>query len=166
MEILSRMLRDALIDMRSLLLELRQEPVQGKTLAELLDSLADATRARGKLAVVLSVMGAQTLPVDVTAVFYRVAQEALNNVINHADASRVTISCLLLPDRAELHILDDGRGFDPTLIAPGHIGLRIMRERTAGINGELTIQSTPNGGTEVNLLWRKPTGEQVTGEQP
>ena len=113
MEKLSVLIRGALAEMRSLLLELRSDAPPDQSLSQLLNTLAEATRARSNMAVSLSIEGDRELPADVTLTLYRIAQEALNNVIKHAEATRVDITLLNQPDRVELHIRDDGRGFDP-----------------------------------------------------
>ena len=112
------------------------------------------------MSVFQSVEGDRELPAEVTLAFYRIAQEALNNVIKHAEATRVDISLLDQPDRVELHIRDDGRGFDPQLIPDGHLGISIMAERAKKIGGDLQIQSKPGRGTEVSLTWRDPTEKE------
>ena len=108
------------------------------------------------MTVSISVEGDRELPAEVTLAFYRIAQEALNNVIKHAEATRVDISLLDQPDRVELHIRDDGRGFDPQAIPDGHLGISIMAERAKKVGGDLQIQSKPGRGTEVSVTWPSP----------
>jgi two-component system sensor histidine kinase UhpB len=81
-------------------------------------------------------------------VIYRVAQEALTNVVRHAGASHAELSLERGRDRLVLQVADDGRGLDDA--APGG-GLRGMRERAALIRAKLGIQSPANGGTVVTL---------------
>ena len=81
------------------------------------------------MAVSLSIEEDRELPADVTMTLYRIAQEALNNVIKHAEATQVDITLLNETDRVVLRIRDDGRGFDPQVIPAGHMGLSIMAER-------------------------------------
>ena len=85
------LIRGALAEMRSLLLELRPDAPPGQTLDQLLITLAEATRARSNMAVSTSIEGDRELPAEVTMTFYRITQEALNNVIKHAEATRVDI---------------------------------------------------------------------------
>ena len=70
------------------------------------------------MAVSLSIEGDRELPADVTMTLYRIAQEALNNVIKHAEATQVAITLLNEPDRVALHIRDDGRGLIPRSFPP------------------------------------------------
>ena len=159
MERLSLLLRGALAEMRSLLLELRTGATPDQPLDQLLNTLVEATRARGSVTVDLRIQGEGELPAEVTLTLYRVAQEALNNVIKHAEATRVVIIVLGKPDRAELHVRDDGRGFDPRFIPEGHMGINIMRERARSIGGDLRIDSQPGRGTEITLIWPTSEGE-------
>jgi two-component system, NarL family, sensor histidine kinase UhpB len=81
---------------------------------------------------------------------YRVLQECLTNISRHADASLVAISVDQFPDRVRLEISDNGRGFDPKS-AHGGFGFAGIRERVAGLGGEVRIQSLPGHGTRVQV---------------
>ncbi len=158
MEKLSMLIRGALAEMRSMLLEMRSDVPPNQTLDQLITTLAEATRARSNVSVFMSIEGNPELPAAVTLAFYRIAQEALNNVIKHAEATRVDVTLLSQPDRKELRIRDDGRGFDPQLIPDGHIGISIMAERAKKVGGDLQIQSTPGRGTEITMIWPSLSG--------
>ena len=153
MEKLSMLIRGALAEMRSLLIELRPTILPDQTLGQLLTTLAEAARARTRTAISLSINGDNILPENITLAFYRIAQEALNNGIKHAEATRIKISLFERPDLVELHIQDDGRGFDPRAIPPGHLGINIMSERAGQIGGDLRVQSEPGQGTEIIVAW-------------
>lgn len=92
-----------------------------------------------------------TISQDVEAVAFRVVQEALTNVAKHAAASRVEVVIGQADEGLQLVVRDNGRGFDPGALpdAPGHVGLRQMRERLAALRGQLTILSQPGAGTEL-----------------
>ncbi len=158
MERLSLLIRGALAEMRSMLLELRSDALPNQNLEQLITALAEGARVRSAMAVSLAVQGECELPLsgDVSLTFYRIAQEALNNVIKHAEATQVDIALLCQPDRVALHIRDDGRGFDPQQIPDGHLGISIMAERARKIGADLTILSIPGRGSEVRLIWQKP----------
>jgi signal transduction histidine kinase len=81
---------------------------------------------------------------------YRIVQEQLNNVVKHAEATRVTIILREVDDGLLLSIRDDGKGFDPAERAPG-IGLENMRRRAVAMGGELRILSSPGKGCELIL---------------
>lgn len=94
------------------------------------------------------------LPQRVESALFRISQEAVSNVLKHADASQVRV--LLACDGAlTLTVEDDGAGFDPAE-APGeegtrHMGLFSIRERAAALGGEATIDSAPGEGTRVRV---------------
>ena len=160
MEKLSVLIRGALAEMRSLLLELRSGAPTDQSLGQLLNTLAEATRARSNMAVSLSIEGDRELPADVTLTLYRIAQEALNNVIKHAEATRVDITLLDEPDRVALHIRDDGRGFDPQVIPAGHMGISIMAERAQRSALTCRFKANPVVALKSCVTWQPPRQEE------
>jgi signal transduction histidine kinase len=158
MEMLSTMIRGASAEMRSLLLELRPDTLRDQTLGSLLNTLAVAARARSQAEVSLNVEGDCQLADEVTLTLHRIAQESLNNVAKHAQASEVFVDLNCTPACVTLCIRDDGRGFDPRNIPAGHLGIGIMRERAQKIGATLTIDSTPGGGTIVSVTWSEGEG--------
>ena len=102
------------------------------------------------------------LPSDVHVTLYRIAQEALNNVVKHAHASQVTVGLRCLSDLegdqeggVELCISDNGRGFDPSCVAPDRLGLGIIRERVQAIGATLEIESRPGHGSRIVTIWQE-----------
>lgn len=94
---------------------------------------------------------------DVEQHLYRIAQEALANVVKHSGAHTLQVQLTSAPERAHqrvtLAIADDGQGFDvSTAQANGHFGLRGMHERAQLIGATLTVESTPTDGTTVRLV--------------
>ncbi|HTD76163.1 MAG TPA: histidine kinase, partial [Chloroflexota bacterium] len=148
--------RGALAEMRTLLAELRPTALTEAELGDLLRQLAEAMTGRTRVPVTLTVDGQRALPPDVQIALYRMAQEGLNNVARHAEASAVALSLRAGPEGVELRIRDDGRGFDPALVPPDHFGLRIMRERADTIGATLAIASAPGRGTQVVVRWADP----------
>jgi PAS domain S-box-containing protein len=106
-------------------------------------------------------IGAETaereVPAHAATCLYRIAQEALNNVRKHAQASFAHLSLdLMRPGEATLIVVDDGRGFDEAAIAAADAyGLLGMRERVRPFGGSVHISSTAAGGTrvEVRIAW-------------
>jgi signal transduction histidine kinase len=98
------------------------------------------------------------LPDDVTLTLHRIAQESLNNIAKHAEASEVVIDLSCSPESVKLYIEDDGRGFDPQAIPAGHLGIGIMRERAQKIGATLQINSKPGDGTSVLVTWSEAKG--------
>jgi signal transduction histidine kinase len=96
---------------------------------------------------------------EVESTIYRLVQEALNNVVKHAQASRVNVSVDDSSDAVLVVVRDDGRGFDAERV-DGGFGLMGMRERVALVNGTLEVGPDPGGGTIVQaripVLRRQP----------
>ena len=148
---LRELTRGALAEMRTLLLELRPATLTESSLAELLQQLAAAIIGRSRLKVAVNVAGERPLPPDTQVALYRIAQEALNNVVKHAGASQVTVTLRFLPDCVELVVVDNGRGFESSRIGVHSLGLDIMRERAAKIGAELQINSVIGEGTTIKV---------------
>lgn len=92
---------------------------------------------------------------EVGIVLYRIAQEALRNVVSHSGANEARVSLAGTGGALELTVEDGGRGFDPTACPPGSgLGLSSMAERARLVRGKLTIESSPGAGTRVRLLVR------------
>jgi signal transduction histidine kinase len=153
LEELRQLTRSALAEMRTLLLELRPTALAEVDLGELLHLLAKAIGGRARVPITVKVDGECVLPPDVQVAMYRIAQEALNNVARHANASQVTVLLCCRDDAIELRISDDGRGFDPSCIASGHLGLSIMHERAETLGATLRIISQPETGAQVVIIW-------------
>jgi PAS domain S-box-containing protein len=153
-----RLTGGALAQMRTLLLELRGEPLDHMPIRHLLRNVVEATESRTRTCVSLDVRGEDSPPPQVHVALYRVAQEALNNVARHARAEHAWVDLELESGRARLSVRDDGCGFDPVPAEPGHIGLMSMRERAAETGAEFRLVSAPGAGTEVTMVWPAPGG--------
>jgi PAS domain S-box-containing protein len=149
-----RLCRAALADLRTMLLELRGVALEGIPMEQLLRQLVESTEGRTTAQIELVVREKASVPPAAHLAFYRVTQEALNNVARHAHAERVRVAADLSETEATLEIRDDGCGFEPGSCGPGHLGLRVMQERAAEIGAELTITSAVGEGTSVVLSWR------------
>jgi signal transduction histidine kinase len=136
--------------MRALILELRPDSLEREGLISALNKQVAALRARHGLEVEATLEKEPRLSLEAKDALYRVVQEALNNIVKHAQASRVAIH--LQDDQQEivLAVRDDGVGFDPQGEYPG-IGLHTMRERVEKMGGELHIESAPGQGTHVRV---------------
>jgi nitrate/nitrite-specific signal transduction histidine kinase len=154
LEELRQLTRGALAEMRTLLLEMRPESVDRSDIKLLLTQLAEAFIGRVRVPVSLAVQGDCELTREVKIVFYRVAQEALNNIAKHAGARQVELVLECLPGQATLTIQDDGLGFEPDAMEPGHMGISFMRERASSIGARLSVESQAGEGTTVELDWR------------
>ena len=83
---------------------------------------------------------------------YRIAQEALNNVVKHARATQ-TVVTLRLGEMVRLTVADNGAGFDPSAVTADHLGLKIMRERADAIHAKFSVYSEPGEGTQISAVW-------------
>lgn len=145
--------QQALREMRLLVYQLRPSALETEGLVGALQQRLEAVERRAGVDAQLAVDGTMELPAPVETGLYRIAQEALNNALKHAAATKVTIRICATGDRVELEIADDGRGFD-TSAGPqnGGLGLHTMRERVEQLDGTLSIQSKPGQGTHVHAM--------------
>jgi two-component system nitrate/nitrite sensor histidine kinase NarX len=155
LEDLRRLTRAAQAEMRALLAELRPSALTDTDIGDLLHLLGNALSGRINIPVTVNVAQEIVLPAEVQVAFYRVCQEALNNVAKHAKASRVEIDLRHEGTSIELRIRDDGKGFDPEQTVSGHYGLGMMRERAEAVGALLTVTSQPDHGTELVMHWTK-----------
>lgn len=138
-------------EMRLLLYELRAPLLERDGLVQAIDSRLNLVERRAGLQVTYEEALAQRkLPKTVETELYRLAIEALNNVIKHASAHAVTVRLGATNGRVCLDICDDGRGFDPRQPAGG-FGLTGMRERVDRLGGVLKIASVPGQGTKISI---------------
>jgi len=93
---------------------------------------------------------------------YRIIQESLNNVLKHSKAANVVLSSIVKKNKLVLSIKDDGLGFDTSISqsksTKPHLGLKSMNERAFMLNGELSINSSVNKGTEIIIVFNNRTG--------
>jgi PAS domain S-box-containing protein len=154
---LHRLTRSAQAEMRALLAELRPSTLTDTDLSELLKLLGYALSGRIDIPVVVNTSEDINIPSGVQIAFYRVCQEALNNIAKHADASRVDIDLQQEGAEISLRIRDNGKGFDQNQTTSGHYGLQMMQERSDAAGAQLTIMSQPGQGTELTIYWNDPS---------
>lgn len=158
LEELRQLTRGALAEMRTLLFELRPATLVEAALEDLLRQLAEAVTGRARVPVSLKVEGHVILPAEVKIAFYRIAQEALNNIAKHSGA---TSAVMTLSERVEvsgekaviLKICDNGHGFELHSITSDHLGLNIMRERAEAAGAGIEVDSLIGEGTTINIKW-------------
>jgi nitrate/nitrite-specific signal transduction histidine kinase len=168
LEELARLTRSALNEMRALLLELRPAALAQTPLEELLARLGESTAGSARMPVHVSADSGLDIPPRVRVALYRIAQEAINNVVKHSGADQAWIRLRRRVANGspgvELMVRDDGQGFDPSVAQEGRLGLSIIHERASDIQATLTVQSAPGGGTTVRILWfaqESPQEQQV-----
>jgi PAS domain S-box-containing protein len=162
---LAALTRGALAEMRALIFELRPAALAEEGLVAALGKQAAALSARE--ATMITMRGPEerlNLGGEVEEHLYRIASEALNNVVNHADADHVMVSVTDQPGGLHVAVSDDGAGFDQDHEHPGHLGLSTMAERAETIGAKLTITTAPGNGTIVAVvLPRDPLAQDKAG---
>ena len=137
-------------DVRRLAVELRPSALDDFGLVPAVERLADTFREQSGLQVDLeSRLGEERLTTEVETTVYRVIQEALTNIVKHADAGRVSILLQRKNSSVVAVVEDDGAGFDPAEARADALGLAGMRERLSLAGGRLLVESTPGSGTTV-----------------
>jgi PAS domain S-box-containing protein len=155
---MQRQLDDTLETTRRLSAELRPPLLDEMGLPAVIEARAKELEARSGLAFTLEMpAGEFALDPARALALYRVMQEALTNVVRHANARRVVVRLAMEQDEVVLAIGDDGRGIAPgEPVRPGSFGLLGMRERVTALGGSLTIEGRPAAGTTVTA--RVPRG--------
>ena len=139
--------------------ELRPATLVEAPIEDLLRQLSEAVAGRARIPVKLDIKTTARLPDDVKIVFYRVAQEALNNIAKHSGAKNAEVGLSVNEDPklgiivAVLRVTDDGKGFELKSVNSGRFGLGIMKERAESAGAKLTVASEPGRGTKVELEW-------------
>ena len=172
------MITQGIENLRSLITELRPSALDELGPEPAVQALVERVRAQSGLEIELDVRLAYKeghIPhrhvTDIEATVYRLVQEALNNVVKHADATRVAIR-IADPAEDDGHLLveveDDGRGFDPADDSGGGFGLLGMRERVALVRGERTVTSSPGEGTrlEARIPVQRRQSEEPVARTP
>lgn len=148
------MTQGALAEMRTMLLELRPNALSETSLNDLLAQLVQTVKGRARLHVHFEVSGQHDIPSDVSIAFFRIAQEAINNVIKHARAQNLHIRLMCAGMGVEMCIEDDGCGFDIAQTTHNRFGLKIMQERAQEAQVLLRIASQQAQGTTITTFWQ------------
>lgn len=144
--------RQSIRALRSLLVEIYPPNLRAAGLGAALTDLL-APLAGRNVTVELELPDGLELPVDVEALVFRVAQEAVRNAVQHGAPGRLAVRLSLDGDDARLTVEDDGRGFDPARPATeGHVGLLLLADLVSDAGGRLDVASTPGAGTQVRLV--------------
>lgn len=149
--------QQALKEMRLLVYQLRPSDYLDEGLVGALERRLQAVENRTSLKARLIVEGKLNLDETEEVALYRIAEEALNNTLKHAQACSVSITLRGLDSRVILEIIDDGIGFDPQqAVCSGGVGLSSMRERTSALGGQIGIHSEPGHGTHILVTIEVP----------
>jgi signal transduction histidine kinase len=147
--------RDGLGEARGAIQALRATPLADLGLCMALQQMAEAAAQRANLSLQLDLPDmVDNIPLDVEQGIYRIAEQAIANVVQHAGASQLNLELKSENGRSSLTVTDDGRGFNTGDIEKeGHFGLHGMRERTEIIGAKLEILSEVGDGTTIRLEW-------------
>ncbi len=143
---------EALREMRLLVFELRPPMLEKKGLAAAIQARLAAVEGRAGIKTELLADSSISLPDTIEKALYGIAQESLNNILKHAEATRIRVELRQSEGSAALEITDNGLGFD-TVVARqrGGLGLLGLEERAAAIGGLLFIDSHPGSGTLIRV---------------
>ncbi len=159
---LAQGLQDAIAQVRSLSRGLMPFEIDAAGLQVALENLVEEIRAHGRVTVKLDCQHPVVISDNSVALHvYRIAQEALNNAVKHAEASEVELALGIHGARGCMMVRDNGRGFSGERQKTEGLGLRIMRHRCSLIDGELYFKSSPERGTTVTCFF--PIDQQTTG---
>jgi signal transduction histidine kinase len=154
LEELRQLTRGALSEMRTLLVELRPAAMVDTDLGDLVGHQVNAFIARTRLSVEYKRNCTHNPPPEIKDAFYRIAQEAFNNIAKHAEPTQVNVELNCDPTRVELMIQDDGVGFDSFSSDHEGLGLKIMEERARNVGAKLEIHSQLHVGTTLQVYWQ------------
>jgi signal transduction histidine kinase len=140
-------------ELRALLMNIRSDALTSAGLIAQLNSLVVGASPRSGLDIRLSIGNEwpPNLPAATQEALQMICREALHNVVRHSRADRVDIVLEVAAGAMVLLITDNGRGFDPAALRPGHFGMQSMRERAAVVGGTLDIVSADGVGTQVRV---------------
>jgi signal transduction histidine kinase len=140
----------ALQDVRRLAVELRPTALDDFGLAAALERLGETFSERSGIATeVQAILGGERLAPEIETALYRLVQEALTNVVKHAEAKNVSVVVTRRAGGVGAVVEDDGRGFAEAGVRDDALGIVGMRERVALLGGTLTFESSPGGGTAL-----------------
>lgn len=143
--------KDALAEMRGLIFELRPANIEADGLTQAVRTHAAAVEGRTGLPIAVDCTLVDRLPVETESGLYRIAQEAIHNVVKHASANQVHVSLDKEGGQVRLLVEDDGVGFDPKSSGPGTLGLAGMRHRAERLGGTFSVESEPGHGSRVEV---------------
>jgi signal transduction histidine kinase len=149
-EELAEQVQASMRDIRRLIHDLRPVALDELGLVPALREHLARCEQEHSLVVEFAAEEGERLPAAVETALFRIVQEAVNNVLRHAQAQHVEVNLERVAEHVQLRIADDGKGFDAQLSRSGrHVGLWSMRERVEQLGGQFEVRSLPGQGTIV-----------------
>lgn len=147
---------------RDIMAELHLPELEDYGPAAALETYAERAASRGNLELIADLpdLAPPPLPSDISIALFRAAQEAITNVLKHADATQLEVSLEESDGRIRLRVEDDGKGFEPEAATQNEAqtwGLKIIRERIESIGGKVQIESRHGEGTRVTFEIERPS---------
>ncbi|MFW2358301.1 PAS domain S-box protein [Hydrogenophaga sp.] len=165
LRLIGQLIEQAVQEVRQALVELRPPLLQEQGLQAALDNEVRVRSIEAESVVLTLDVGTDTeglrWPAEVEYAAFMIAREATGNALLHASASAIELHLEGSADELWLRVSDDGIGLNDSLSfgRPGHLGMVGMRERALAIGGQLQVQASASGGTEISLTWtRRPAG--------
>jgi signal transduction histidine kinase len=147
-------LRSSVTDLRTLMIEIAPPDLAESGVDNALRKLLEPLPARG-IEVQFDAIEATHLPADKTSLVFRVAQEAIRNVVNHSQATKVMASLRFSDGMVTLQVDDNGKGFSAADRSrrreEGHVGLHLLNNAVEASSGQLSLTSEPGRGTSLML---------------
>ncbi|WP_053070382.1 histidine kinase [Alkalihalobacillus pseudalcaliphilus] len=157
-QLVESMANAAQAEMRALLLHLRPAHLEGKDLKEGLEQLFIELKQKQKLEVISEIRLVDKLPKAIEEQLFRLTQEALSNILRHAQADKIEFHIREVNQELKVKIIDNGIGFNLSEVNQGSYGLQTMKERMNEIGGTLHIITVPEKGTQIEvkipIAWR------------
>jgi signal transduction histidine kinase len=147
-------LRSSVTDLRTLMIEIAPPDLAVSGVDSALRKLLEPLPAKG-IEVELDATSATHLPADKTSLVFRVAQEAIRNVVNHSQATKVITTLRFADGKVTLQVEDNGKGFSAADRSrrrdEGHVGLSLLNNAVEASSGTLSLESEPGRGTSLML---------------
>ncbi len=141
--------------MRILLFELKSLSFENENLGALLKKLTKAISTRSGIPLKVQIDEKYMHSSKIGLGFYRIAQEALNNIAKHSNANIASLLLKSSSKHLKLVISDNGNGFNSKKSTPENLGLTIMRERAKLMGASLDISTNPGQGTKISLTYNR-----------
>ena len=158
LELLQSLGRSALAEMRALIFQLRPAALEEQGLVQALEKHFDSFKGKENFEIEFSKEGDRRLSKEQEQALYWITQESVNNIVKHAQASKVKVELVINEGTASLKIRDNGIGFMPeTVLAKSNVdqrslGLTSMKERAELVGGQIQIYSRPLAGTQITVI--------------